>query len=432
MIRVMIDLAGAGFGVMIAMMLYMTFWEAKKMKRSLKITGFVLFAVINTVANELFSGSFVLIGIALLTVFLLSFYFVSSIPSKVFLSFLASAILFSQELLVGIFSVILPGITVAEMQSDTIRYALGSLVSYLTALLIVYAARVFFGREKLMADRQSNLLMALMPLQSIIICLIVSGIISGDEILESATLGIVAVATSLLLVFVTMFILHRQRKAMTYKKQFEISQRRLETQVEHYQQLKQAQDEVRMIRHNMNNNLIAISGMIREGQAEASLERIKGILDYVAKTANIVNTGHPPLDAVLTAKINRAGEAGIQIDHIVALGKEIDIDQFDLSMIIASALDNAIEGIMRSSDVFKTIILKISSDNDYVDIIVVNFSTGEMREDYRTTKPDKSNHGFGLPHMRAIASKYDGVIEPHYDAENSKFTLNVTLRNMKV
>ena len=101
-------------------------------------------------------------------------------------------------------------------------------------------------------------------------------------------------------------------------------------------------------------------------------------------------------------------------------------------MIVATALDNAIEGIARSHDVEKKITLIVASKDNFIDVLVENFAAGPIDADFRTTKPDKANHGFGLAHIRAVVKKHAGVVEPSYDSENGKFTLRAILRNVQV
>ena len=107
----------------------------------------------------------------------------------------------------------------------------------------------------------------------------------------------------------------------------------------------------------------------------------------------------------------------------------LNVDQFDLAALVANALDNAIEGIQRSGDVDRTIQMSIASVSDYVSVLVENPASGPINKDFSTTKPDRGDHGFGLKQIRTIAQKYNGDVEPYYDAEYGKFCLSVLLRN---
>jgi sensor histidine kinase regulating citrate/malate metabolism len=100
-------------------------------------------------------------------------------------------------------------------------------------------------------------------------------------------------------------------------------------------------------------------------------------------------------------------------------------------VIVASALDNAIEGIERSGEVERTIKLSVDVKADYILVVVDNHASGPVSEGFRTTKPDGADHGFGLQQMRSIAGKYDGAVTPGFDTKSGRFSLNVLLKNRK-
>ena len=430
MTKVVVDLLGAGFCTFTIILFYDTFWSRKRVKRSLLISAYVLAAVSNVVITALLPNSLFLALTTYAILFLLSFLYASHISSKVLFSCCAMAAIIIPEVAIGYLIVTIQGIPGEELQANLAGYALGMLMKNLFSLLIVYIVKTIFSGKKMEADRQSNLLMAFMPLQAIVLCLIASGYIAGIDLLQSATLVIIAVTISLSLVAIMMYMLNRQLKAMVYMKEYEIAQNILEEQIGHYQKLNETQHEVKAIRHEISNNLIAISGMLREGVIDDAIEHIDKIYGSIIKTSEVVNTGFPPIDAVLTAKIGKASENGITVEHKLMISDELNIDQLDLAMIVASALDNAIEGVSRSHGVDKKVWISISSQNDNISLLVENYASEKPDEGFRTVKRDKQNHGFGLVRMRTIASQYDGDVEPSFDNESGKFTLRVFLRNI--
>jgi len=201
-------------------------------------------------------------------------------------------------------------------------------------------------------------------------------------------------------------------------------------QIEHYQQLYDAQTEVKSIQHNIRNKMLAISGLLAGGCAQSAKERVDEIYSSVVDASRVVNTGLPPVDAVLASKTFEAKKSGIIIEHRVVLGDGITVEQFDLAVIVATALDNAIEGVLRSTtDVGRCILLNIGRTDEIISIVVTNSSSGPMEHDFRTTKSDKRNHGFGLVQLRSIAQKYDGNVNPSYDRKTEQFMLKILLKN---
>jgi len=427
--KAVIDFLGSGLSIAISMFFYGTIWNIKKVKNHLRVLGFLLVAIINTAVTAYVPNTVFQLMISLITMFFLSFYFESRIFVKLPVSLLASAILAVPEILIVIIIVQLPEIPVEQMQGDLPSYTLGLLVTKLLALLFVCLIRVVFGKEKHVLGRRSDLLMAFMPLQAIFLCLIVYGYIARIDILQNPSLAMTAVVISLLLVFITMFILNGQRKAVTYRKEKDIAQSRLEVQIEHYQELYHELHKVRAVRHEIRNDMIAIMGMLSEGMYKDANERLKEKFVGLMESIEIVSTGLPSVDAVLTAKIKRADEYDIKIDRKISLGAfyELGIDQFDLATIVATALDNSIEGILRANSANKKIMLNIASYTDHISILVVNSATGPIDENFKTSKVDVQNHGFGMAHMKSVAEKYNGTVQPSFDPDSGKFTLKILL-----
>ena len=234
------------------------------------------------------------------------------------------------------------------------------------------------------------------------------------------------------MVFVAMLMLGSQRRTLFHNREYALAQYRLRTQIEHYGKLYESQHEVRSIRHELGNNLIAISGMLEKGLTGEAIDRIRSIRADVGRTAIIVDTGLPSVDAVISAKMGTSAAHGIIIQYKVIIENGLHMDQFDLAAVVANALDNAIEGILRSEtcvEAYRRILLHISSVSEYISILVENHVSAPVNKNFETTKPDKQNHGFGLAQIRSIAKKYSGDVQPEYDPSICRFSLNVLLKN---
>ena len=431
--KVLIDILGTGLEIFIVMAFFKTFCAIKKFKWPQFICRILPLATMNIIVVTFLQNSIVLPITFVLLTFSLSFFFSSSITFKVMLSFIISATMAATEILTFVLTMQVFSVQAEQIHNSLSMYVLGMLVSKLLSLFLVYVLRTFMKKGKQETDRRFNLLMAFMPMQSIILCFIVYGYSVNIDPLKTPTLGVAAVAASLFLVFIIMLVLNNQRKALIYKKEYELAQFRLETQIEHYQKLYQAQHELRSIRHDISNNMLAISGMLEGGMAQKAMDRIQEIYADVKRTSEIVDTGLPPIDAVLNAKIAKGKESDISIKYTVRLSDDLRIDQFDLAIIVANALDNAIEGILRSSGVDeKVIMLKITGTSDYISVFVENSASGPINEDFQTSKPDKGNHGFGIPQMKSVALKYVGDVQPEYDPEAGVFSLKALLKNQPV
>jgi len=429
--RLLIDALGTGLGIFTTLTLFEMMWIRKKIKLYRFIGITLLIAGFSLVSTIFFQNTVFLPVFLVVTAFLLSLNFISSITYKLLLSLAVVAITFVTEMLIGFLLVQVFSIPLEHVQNNMPLYLFGMLVSKLLVLIIVLMFRVFLKSNRDDAEMQFNILMVFMPIQSIILSYIVFDYSVKTNTQINSPLGIVAIFFSISLIFITMLFIEKQRKALVYKKEFELGQTRLKMQIEHYQEIYQEQNKVKMMRHDMSNNLLSISGLLNSGNVKGAVARINNMQEQTISIGNIVNTGLPPIDAILSAKVARAGKYDIDIEYTIIIDGELNIDQFDIAVIIANALDNAIEGIERSKDIEKTISLNINRTGEYVLIIIENYATGPIYDDFQTSKQDKKNHGFGMVQMKEVAQKYGGSFCPFYNSETGKFSLKIMLTNKK-
>ncbi|MCL2222978.1 MAG: GHKL domain-containing protein [Oscillospiraceae bacterium] len=430
--RLIIDIFGTGIGYFTVLLFYSTFWTRKNIRNQLFVGGVIIVAIINTGFITLFINTAVLTGATFASIFTLSFFFTSKVSYKLLLSTIITAIFLISEIPVGIMITQMFGVSAELIPEIPFMYFIGVTGSNLFTLFIVCLFRVYWGNKKQQAGRQFNLLMGFVAAMPIMVGFIVVGYIADLYIFRTPIFGLATVLFSLLLVFIIMYVLNDRLKAMEYRKQSEMARAKLEMQIEHYQKSYQAQNEVRAIRHDLSNTLIALSGLLEVDAVDEALEQIKKTNAQITKVSDIIDTGFPAMDAVLSAKFAKADEMGMTVVHKMLIGSSLAVDQVDLSLILANALDNAIEAIERSVSVDKTITLRIDTTSDCISIYIENYASEPVNKNFETSKPDKTNHGFGINQMRAIAEKYGGSVIPNYDVERGKFTLNIMLINRKI
>lgn len=423
------DFLGVFLGIATVLIFFETVWVFKKVNRYLTAVVILSIAVANVILSALLLNTAILLPLSVLLIFALSFYYVSGITAKLLYSLLAAATLFASEILTAVIFVSILGIPIELVQDNVFQYFIGTVMSNLLALLIVFVIRIAMKQYRKEENNQFSLIMVLIPLQSVIICFVVYSYSIDETGLHDVLLGIISIIISISVIFVALFVVTHLQKSIGYKRDLDVAEIRLKTQIEQYQKILGAQKEVRKIRHDINNDLIAISGILEDGQSEEALKRINAITLSLAKSASVVSTGIPALDAVVNAKIGKAERSEIHIIYTIKINNELNIDGFDLAGIVASALDNAIEGILRSHDVKRNIHLSIMEFPDFISIVIENYASGSIHEKFRTSKSDRKNHGFGLVQMKDIADKYDGDVQPHYDPVSGKFSLKVLLKN---
>lgn len=98
------------------------------------------------------------------------------------------------------------------------------------------------------------------------------------------------------------------------------------------------------------------------------------------------------------------------------------MDEADLCTLLVNMLDNALEATARVAPPDRREILcRIKLSRGFLAIHCENTYCGSVRLDRSgqlvTTKEDPEHHSFGLMQMRAVAEKYNSVLDIHYDQE---------------
>jgi len=425
----LIDFFGAGLGIFATLLIYETFLLRKVIRSVFFFSGFLTATLACVALTLTLQNTLVLPLMMLIIVFCLSYFFTASVTHRLLLSLAIIAIRFTAEIVFGFFVIYVFLLPIEQTQTDSTLYMFGVLATNLMSLFITFIVRAFIKGNKQYADRQFNLIVAFMPLQAILLCYIVVDYSIRSNSQEFSFLGITAILLSVLLIFITMVILDKQRKALTYKSEYFYTQERLKMQIEHYKEIYKEQHEIRRARHEISNNLILISGLLKSGKTQEAINKICKLTEDMNSSIKVVDHGFPPIDAILNAKISRANECSIIVEQTFLIDDDLHIDQSDIAIVLANALDNAIEGSQRSLRTDTKIILDIRLISDYLSILIENEALGPVYTNFQTSKPDKKSHGFGMTQMKEIVSKYKGSFQPHYDQKAKRFSLRIMMMN---
>lgn len=195
----------------------------------------------------------------------------------------------------------------------------------------------------------------------------------------------------------------------------------------YYDEITRKQEETRQIRHDMSNHLRALSVLINSGDFDSAERYINEITDEInsGKIPALLSRAAP--DALIFSKIVQAENAGIEVITDLKTDYGDRISDYDLCGIFGNLLDNAVRGM--AEDVpydRRNIRLTARRRHDLVCIVCENpFDAGKINNNFETTKPDNSNHGYGLKRIKRIAVKYGGDME--ISTENGIFTVTVLL-----
>lgn len=208
-------------------------------------------------------------------------------------------------------------------------------------------------------------------------------------------------------------------------------EQQIHAQAEHYQNLAEANYEVRRFRHDFKNIRIAIEKLLERGEYDEALKLIHqcdDTLEHPGGFHSAFDTGNGIADALLTDKQAKAANHNTQILFHGAIPSDF-LSPTDLCVILGNSLDNALDACQKLPDHdHKTVSVSCKCSGGFLFLSITN-PIGErilIRNNHiATTKENKTLHGFGLYSLHSIVKKYDGELQ--LSATDDSFTVNIDL-----
>lgn len=182
-----------------------------------------------------------------------------------------------------------------------------------------------------------------------------------------------------------------------------------------YEAVIQSNFELRRVRHDMKNHLLAIKSMASKSSDPELIDYVDSILGDIDSAAVPYRSGNDIADAIIADKIAKAKKRGLSL-KVSGDMAGIKIEANDLVTILANLLDNAIEALCRLygtdlSSSQKTIKLEFRKNSNFLYIVEKNISGDKIDKGLIRSSKDSPDHGFGVFNIRKVVKKYGGEFD---------------------
>lgn len=159
-------------------------------------------------------------------------------------------------------------------------------------------------------------------------------------------------------------------------------------------------EQTRAFRHDLQNHLAVLGGLLNSGKISESRDYLQKLAAVPASLSFPCHTGDPVADILLSEKLGIAKAKGIAAELSLTLPEGIGIDPLDLCVILANALDNALQACEAVCGE-KWIRIRGMRQGDFYLLTFENSCVpGSMPP-----------MGTGLSNIRAAAEKYGGTMQ---------------------
>lgn len=173
-------------------------------------------------------------------------------------------------------------------------------------------------------------------------------------------------------------------------------------------------EQTRAFRHDIKNHLSVLSRLLSGGKQKEAADYLHSLESISSSLSFPYQTGNPVVDILLSEKLSLAKACGIEAEVSLILPKSCGIDDFDLCVIFANALDNAVNACRAA--------------NGARSVRIFGERQGDLYMlEFENTCPDEPlpPMGTGLKNIQTAAEKYHGTLLAEKDGPH--FSLNVLL-----
>lgn len=233
-----------------------------------------------------------------------------------------------------------------------------------------------------------------------------------------------AVPSVLMLMSVTVLLLLsvKQQQSKHFRELSESSEKYMTAQAKHFEQSRDADTEMRMLRHDMRNHITVMNSLYDSGKINELGEYLKELGSAFADTQSVNITGNEIADAIISEKKKYAEMSGVSLVTDGSL-KGLEIGAVTLCTVLSNLLDNAIEAAAQT-DTKRVVTLSAKKADSFYYICISNPTLNDIdvSADIPTSKPESSGHGMGLKSVRKAIEKCGGTLELSCKETSSSYT----------
>lgn len=389
------------------------FFDRTHVKSGLEIFMYIMYYIFNSSLYLIFSNPFINLISNLLLFFILTFIYKGKTSTRV----VSTVLIYSATMILEsiVYNMAINFNIVFSVEDFTIVVS-----NILLFMLVVILERIFGNNKTLDIKPMHWLIIFCIPMGSIIIVL-------TAFVADFGSIYTIIIVSVLLCINIMNFYLYDviiKYYHNKYEKDLLIQQNNA-----YSNQLKiiiESQKNIKMLKHDMKNHIYSMQDMIKNNKKNDLDEYLKSIFNYVDVKNEYAHSGNTEVDSLLNYKLYEAELLNTDIEVNINIPKKLDIEAFDLSIILGNLLDNALDALKKTYEKhlhvkmeYEKSILYITVENSYDEVI------NKENDKLLTTKKDLDNHGFGLNSVENTIKKYNGLLDITYD--KSVFSVNILL-----
>ncbi len=190
-----------------------------------------------------------------------------------------------------------------------------------------------------------------------------------------------------------------------------VLEERGKTTMEGYNRMLNAEEATNSVRHEMSHHMIALMGLIRNGENQRADDYIASVVKELEHLPVFRYSQNTLVNIIAGSYLDRAEKMGIEVKHSLLVPESLDILDEDLSVFLTNMFQNALEACQRIEPEEKRYIhVKMYLHENFLFIGCAN-SMAPKQEAPSDSAEKKRLHGYGMKTMSHIAEKYGSILK---------------------
>lgn len=390
-----------------------------KVKRSNLILGILILVLINTFNNTYFGLAIMWVFFIIITLTAILFSFISKVEiiNSLLISFVATALMFIIEMVTLIIMVFSLSISSNDILEVSIYKLVGILITKVLYFLVIRYIISRINIKGFLNGRSMYPLTVILFFNLIIIYMtfILFFNLQIDSIFDYISIIGMAVG-AIVFSWLVFMLMKRLMEQSQQELLWRVREKEYQNQRAYFENLQQVLTTMKAQRHDFNNHLTTIYGMIQLDKIQEAKKFILSLGEKNSTIDSLMDVKHPVIHAIVSIKKERAREINIPIELDVSLDDDLPYDYIDLSIILGNLLDNAIEANKKIGINLRSIKASLVQEEGFLSVCIQNSKPDtetyqESEGKSKTSKGDWENHGFGLYNVKQVVAKYKGLID---------------------
>lgn len=256
----------------------------------------------------------------------------------------------------------------------------------------------------------------------------------STAVLEIAVIGAVQsmtiiILSSVIILFLNVIVFYLYDKLdENYARKIELARAEQEKEI-YFNQCRamvNSQESLQRFRHDINNQFEAMKALLENGNTTELKQQIRSLISDSTEDC-ICYTGNIVADGILNYKLGKLKRSGADIKTELVIPQQTFMNIKDFTIILGNLLDNTVEALAQM-DEGKYCYVGIKYAKGCLIVCVKNTyenAVTELNGSIVSSKSDTETHGIGLKSVRSIVDKYGGIMEINHS--DGIFTVKIAL-----